>query len=94
LAKGRRRKRGGAEEGPCPFLPRKRRGAMMLAAMYPATKLRSPRATASSSPQSAQQKMRLEKTLLPLVDEHNHGPATASLSRRVKRHYAVTRFSR
>jgi hypothetical protein len=30
--------------GPCPFLLRKRRGATMLAAMYPATKLRSPRA--------------------------------------------------
>jgi hypothetical protein len=67
---------------------------MMLAAMYPVTKLRSPRATASSSPQSAQQEMRPEKSLLPLVDEHNHGPATTSLSRRVKRHYTVMRFSR
>jgi hypothetical protein len=51
-----------------------------LAALYPATKPDRHARTVSSSPQSAQQEMRHEKTLLPLVDEHNHCPATASLS--------------
>jgi hypothetical protein len=54
FGEGEKEKERRCRGGPCPFLPRKRRGAMMLAAMYPATKLRSPRATASSSPQSAQ----------------------------------------
>jgi hypothetical protein len=72
--------------GACPSLPRKRRWPATLATLYPATKFRSPRAYGVVLSTVLPAGNEIEKTLLPLVDEHNHGPATASLSRRVERH--------